>query len=298
MNDEVEKASKPIIIKRVKKNAHDFHGGSWKVAFADFATAMMAFFLLLWLTGGTTDEEKKAISGYFNDPSGFTSQTGVSPSVIGEGGANVGVINLGEVLPELEDKEPDLEKVIKKEMTEDEILKAAEKKEADKLLLLKADIEKMVETSDAFSQFKEQVIVDITPAGLRIQIVDKDKRPMFDSGSASPKYYSKAILRGLAGVLKQVPNKLSVTGHTDATPYIERQDYGNWELSADRANSARRELMLGGIDEAKIARVEGFSSSILFDASDPFNPINRRIAIIVLKRSEAEKIEKQVLGLE
>ncbi|MCW8999308.1 MAG: OmpA family protein [Kangiellaceae bacterium] len=163
---------------------------------------------------------------------------------------------------------------------------------------LKQELESLVENSAAFQQFKEQVMIDITPAGLRIQIVDKDKRPMFDSGSAEPKLYSKTILRRLARVLKQVPNKLSITGHTDATPYVEREDYGNWELSADRANSARRELMRGGIVEEKIARVEGFSSSILFDKDSPYNPVNRRIAIIVLKRSAAENIEKQVLGVE
>ena len=156
----------------------------------------------------------------------------------------------------------------------------------------------MVENNQAFNQLKDQVIIDITPAGLRIQIVDKDKRPMFDSGSAEPKHYSKTILRKLASVLKTVPNKLSITGHTDATPYLERDNYGNWELSADRANSARRELSLGGIKETQVARIEGFASSILFDKNKPHNPVNRRIAIIVLKRSVAEQIEKQVLGIE
>lgn len=289
MTDELEKA-RPIIIKRVKKKAHDFHGGSWKVAFADFATAMMAFFLLLWLMGNTTEEEQTAISGYFNDPSGFQDKTSSSPSVIGEGGANSSVIELKNVQPETLEVEKDL--------TEDELARKAEASEIAKLELLKQELESLVDNSDIFDQFKDQVIIDITPAGLRIQIVDKDKRPMFDSGSPELKYYSKPILHGLAGVLKQVPNKLSITGHTDATPYTERENYGNWELSSDRANSARRELQTGGINENKIARVEGFSSSILFDKQKPYNPINRRIAIIVLKRSAAEDIENQVRGIE
>ncbi|MCW8878453.1 MAG: flagellar motor protein MotB [Kangiellaceae bacterium] len=287
--EELDKA-KPIIIKRVKRKGHDFHGGSWKVAFADFATAMMAFFLLLWLIGNTSEDEKQAISGYFNDPSGVQDKTGSSPSIIGEGGANNAVIELKNIQPET--------KEVEKEIAEDDLAKLAEEQETAKLEALKQELESLVENSAAFQQFKEQVMIDITPAGLRIQIVDKDKRPMFDSGSAEPKLYSKTILRRLARVLKQVPNKLSITGHTDATPYVEREDYGNWELSADRANSARRELMRGGIVEEKIARVEGFSSSILFDKDSPYNPVNRRIAIIVLKRSAAENIEKQVLGVE
>lgn len=293
MSEELEKA-KPIIIKRVKKSAHDFHGGSWKVAFADFATAMMAFFLLLWLIGNTSDDQKEAISGYFNDPAGFQDKAAASPQVIGEGGANAAVIDLQAVKPEI--KEIETEEV-EREISEEELAKRAEENELAKLKILKAELEKMVDSTQ-FSRFKEQVMIDITPAGLRIQIVDKDRRPMFDSGSAEPKNYSKAILQGLAGVLKQVPNKLSITGHTDATPYVERENYGNWELSSDRANAARRELIYGGIVESKVARVEGFASSILFDSNNPYNPVNRRIAIIVLKRSAAENIEKQVLGIE
>lgn len=289
MDEELEKA-KPIIIKRVKKHGHDFHGGSWKVAFADFATAMMAFFLLLWLIGNTSEQQKEAISGYFNDPVGFQDKAAASPLVIGEGGANTAVINMQAVQPETQE--------VEKELSEEELAKQAEENELAKLEILKSQLEDLVENSRMFSRFKEQVMIDITPAGLRIQIVDKDKRPMFDSGSAEPKGYSKTILRGLASVLKLVPNKLSITGHTDATPYVERENYGNWELSADRANAARRELMFGGIIESKIARVEGFASSILFDNDNPYNPVNRRIAIIVLKRSVAEDIEKQVLGIE
>lgn len=289
MVDELEK-SKPIIIKRVKRNTHGHHGGSWKVAFADFATAMMAFFLLLWLMGNTNEEEKEAISGYFHDPSGFTEKAGAAPSQIGDKGQNASIIKFDNIQPET--------KEVKEELSEDQLAKLAEEKEIAKLELLKKELESLVENSKAFEQFKDQVMIDITPSGLRIQIVDKDKRPMFDSGSAEPKYYSKTILRGLANVLKLVPNKLSVTGHTDATPYVEREDYGNWELSADRANAARRELIRGGILEKKIARVEGFSSSILFDKNKPHNPVNRRIAIIVLKPSVADNIEKQVLGVE
>jgi chemotaxis protein MotB len=289
MNDKIE-APKPIIIKRIKKGGHDFHGGSWKVAFADFATAMMAFFLLLWLMGNTNEAEKQAISGYFNDPSGVADKSGATTSIIGEGGADSAVIQIE--VPEVKlSNEVDEDDV---KLNEQQILDLAEQREMQQLELLKSDLEKLVATSDAFTDFKEQVFIDITPTGLRIQIVDKDKRPMFDSASAELKFHSKEILRGLAEVLAQVPNKLSITGHTDATPFTEREDYGNWELSADRANAARRVLNSSGISEQKITRVEGFSSSILFDKKRPYAPINRRIAIIVLKQSAADEIEKQV----
>ncbi len=290
MNDEIE-APKPIIIKRVVKGGHDFHGGSWKVAFADFATAMMAFFLLLWLMGNTSEAEKQAISGYFNDPSGVVAKSGATISIIGEGGADRAVIQMEEPEVTLSDEYTD------HELSEQQVLDLAEQQELLKLEALKLDLEHLVATNDAFKDFKEQVFIDITPSGLRIQIVDKDKRPMFDSASAELKYYSKNILRGLAEVLTQVPNKLSITGHTDATPFTEREGYGNWELSADRANAARRVLNGSGINEKKIARIEGFSSSILFDKKQPYAPINRRIAIIVLKQSAVDEIEKQVLGV-
>lgn len=293
MNDEIE-APKPIIIKRIKKGGHDFHGGSWKVAFADFATAMMAFFLLLWLMGNTNEAEKKAISGYFNDPAGVADKSGATTSVIGEGGADSAVIQIEAPDVKLSDEaaEEDIE------LNQQQLLDLAEQQEMQQLELLKSDLEELVATSDAFKDYKDQVFIDITPSGLRIEIVDKDKRPMFDSASAELKIYSKKILRGLAEVLSQVPNKLSITGHTDATPFTEREDYGNWELSADRANAARRVLNTNGINEAKIARVEGFSSSILFDKKQPHAPINRRIAIIVLKQSAVDEIEKQVLGVD
>jgi len=294
MND-VKESARPIIIKRIKKKAHDFHGGSWKVAFADFATAMMAFFLLLWLMGNTSEAERDAISGYFNDPAGAANQAGATPSIIGEGGADAAVIELEAPKVVLNDTENSTEDNI--ELNEKEIASLAEQQELLELERLKDELQELVATSDVFKDFKEQVYIDITPSGLRIQIVDKDKRPMFDSASAELKYYSKTILKGLASVLRQVPNKLSITGHTDATPFTEIDGYGNWELSADRANAARRVLNANGVSESKIARVEGFSSSILFRKEQPYAPINRRIAIIVLKQSAAEEIEDQVLGV-
>lgn len=277
--DPAEVNTQPIIVKKVKKGRHDFHGGSWKVAFADFATAMMAFFLLLWLMGNTTKEEKQAISGYFNDPAGSTETPGAYNVPIGEGGADAAVINL------------EAPKVDEETMDEKTIDELAEENERKRLEQLQQQLEELVQTSEAFSAFKDQIMIDITPNGLRIQIVDRDKRPMFDSGSSELKVYSRRILYGLADVLKKVPNKLSITGHTDATPF-DLGNYGNWELSSDRANAARRALVRGGIPNEKVSRVEGFADSVLFDKSNPQSPINRRIAIIVLKQNISDAIEE------
>lgn len=276
--------ARPIIVKKVKKSRHDFHGGSWKVAFADFATAMMAFFLLLWLMGNTTKEQKQAISGYFNDPAGTSITPGSKSVPIGEGGANEAVIEM-------------LEPKVTPPADEAAIDELAEENERRRLEALQLQLEELVNTSEAFRQFKEQIFVDITPEGLRIQIVDKDQRPMFDSGSSELKVYSRRILYGLAEVLRQVPNLISITGHTDATPF-DLGNYGNWELSADRANAARRALIKGGIDAEKIARVEGFADSVLFNSEQPTAPINRRIAIIVLKQNIADAIRQSAAGIE
>ena len=169
MNDEIA-PPRPIIIKRVKKAGHDFHGGSWKVAFADFATAMMAFFLLLWLMGNTSEEEKQAISGYFNDPAGVANQAGATTSIIGEGGADAAVIQ--QQAPQIQ-TESENEQLAQK-LSDEQIATLAEQQELLKLAELKEELESLVSTNDAFRDFREQVFIDITPAGLRIQIVDKD----------------------------------------------------------------------------------------------------------------------------
>ena len=182
----------PIIIKKVNKGHGGHHGGAWKVAFADFTTAMMAFFLLLWLLGSTTKEQKAAISKYFQDPGG---------ALIGEGGANASLIDLGEPkLPTAQDTPevlaPGAQADTEQQGPADELAmqKALDEAEQAQLEALKNDLLEMVESNMAFSDFRDQVLIDITPEGLRIQIVDKDKRPMFDSGSAQMQYYSIAIL--------------------------------------------------------------------------------------------------------
>lgn len=158
---------------------------------------------------------------------------------------------------------------------------------------MKDRLEKAIETNPTLKQFRNQILIDITSEGLRIQIVDEKNRPMFDLGGAHMKNYTTQILHEIGKVLNEVPNRISLSGHTDATPYSSgEKSYSNWELSADRANSSRRELIAGGMEEGKILRVVGLSSAIMLDSKDPFNPINRRISLIVLNKETEDAISR------
>lgn len=268
----------PIIIKRKKKVVGGHHGGSWKVAFADFATAMMAFFLVLWLTATASPEQKRAVEGYFKDPVGFTE--GGSPNPVDlEGSASV-------IEESTQDQEASTIQI------EDEVVdELADTLEQRRMRQLFQEFQERIENSDTLQEFKDQLLLDITDEGLRIQIVDRSGRPMFDSGRDELKYYSQDILFELAKKLGSVDNKISITGHTDATPFSGRPGYTNWELSADRANTARRALVAGGVRLEQIARVVGLSDSVLFDKDNPTAPVNRRISIIVLNKKTADSIE-------
>ncbi|KAA1176298.1 flagellar motor protein MotB [Marinobacter salinexigens] len=273
----------PIIIKRKKVVAGGHHGGSWKVAFADFATAMMAFFLVLWLTATASPEQKRAVEGYFKDPVGFTE--GGSPNPVDlEGSASV----VKESAMDIERSQIQIE-----DQVVDELSETLEQRRMQELF---QELKERIEQNETLQEFKDQLLIDITDEGLRIQIVDRSGRPMFDSGRAELKYYSQNILFELAKTLGSVDNKLSITGHTDATPFNGRPGYTNWELSADRANTARRALVAGGVRGAQIARVVGLSDSVLFDKDNPTAPVNRRISIIVLNKKAAQGIQSSAGG--
>jgi chemotaxis protein MotB len=294
----------PIIIKRVKRAAAGHHGGAWKVAYADFVTAMMAFFLVMWLVTATTREQRAAIFDYFKNPSMEPGKSPKpAPGMAGPGGASTSPINLrgGLDAPRTQQLQtPGIGAPIAPVQTqspkagdaEDESLDkaraavaAAEKKKLESLM---DDLRKAIDSSQALQPFKDQLLLDITPEGLRIQIVDKQNRPMFDIGSARLKPYTVAILAELPHYLNTVPNHMSVTGHTDAAPYIDTSGRTNWDLSAERANAARRALEAAGLATNKTARVVGLSSSVLFDKQNPRDPINRRISIIVMTRQAEE----------
>jgi chemotaxis protein MotB len=280
---------RPIVIKRIKKVAAGAHGGAWKIAYADFVTAMMAFFLLMWLLGSTAKGDLQGISEYFKTPlkvalMGGTG-TGDSSSIIKGGGQDL-TRSTGQVK---EGEQPSEKKIINIKATQEEFLRLERKKELEKLKELKANLEKMIEADAKLNKFKDQILLDLTSEGLRVQIVDEKNRPMFKSGSADLEPYTKDILRSIGNVLNEMPNKVSLSGHTDAQPYVTQGGrYSNWELSADRGNASRRELIKGGLAEEKIVRVVGLSSAVLFDKSQPLNPINRRISIIVMNKKAEE----------
>ncbi len=275
--------TQPIIVKRVKKVAGGHHGGAWKIAFADFATAMMAFFLVMWLMSSATPEQKKLISGYFQDPIGFTESA--SPHVIDLGGTPTPspdrTLNQVEQEPAPKDAQFDSEQA--------ETL--AEQLERERLDLVLQELQNKVDENPELQKFKDQILFEITQDGLRIQIMDAENRPMFALGSAQLQPYFEDILLALVDTIAAVPNKISISGHTDAKPFSGRGDFGNWELSASRANAARRTLVYGGYPEEQIARVVGYASSALFDRKDPFNPVNRRIDILVLTKKAQRSIE-------
>ena len=284
------KKLQPIIIKRIKKGGHAVHGGAWKIAYADFVTAMMAFFLLMWLLSSTDVGTLDGISSYFKTPLKVAlsggDRSGDSVNPIKGGGKDV-VERDGQVKGGDSKKQKEAKKL---EAQKDELKRA----EAVELKNLKEKIEEAIETNPSLKQYKEQLMVDITTEGLRIQIVDEQNRPMFSVGRAELQSYTRTILREIGKTLNGVTNRVSLSGHTDARLYpTGDKGYSNWELSADRANASRRELIAGGMDESKILRVVGLSSAVMLDADNPLNPINRRISVIVMNKESEENVTKE-----
>ena len=227
----------PVIIKKIiKKGGHAHHGGAWKLAYADFVTAMMAFFLLMWLLGSTDEKTRKGISEYFQDP--------YKASLIDKGQ----IATLDEIAPT-------------------EIDQQADKNDLMQLEMLKEKIQDMIDANSKLAEVKDQIKLETTQEGLRIQIIDNKNMPMFKLASSETEPQIRLILRALAPVINKSPNKITINGHTDARPFpANRKGYSNWELSSDRANAARYESNHGGFAEEKILRVTGLSDSI------PYNP--------------------------
>ncbi len=286
-----EERARPIIVKKIKKVSGGHHGGAWKIAYADFVTAMMAFFLLMWLLGSTSKAQREGISDYFKTPLMVAIKNtggpavGASDSIMKDTGGKDITKKQGQVKPD------DGSKGKEKSVNVEDAKQALEKAEAAKLEELKSKIEKAIEDSPALSKFKNQLLLDITSEGLRVQIVDEQNRAMFASSKADMQPYAQQILHEIGKMLNGVPNKISLSGHTDAVAYPGGdKGYSNWELSADRANASRRELIAGGMDESKLLRVVGLASASLFDKENPLDPSNRRISIIVMNKQAEENV--------
>ncbi|CAN7577972.1 flagellar motor protein MotB [Variovorax paradoxus] len=268
-----------VVVRRVAAHGGGGHGGGWKIAYADFMTAMMAFFLVMWLLSNTSPKQREGIAEHFRMPlkvalsGGEKSSTSIS--VVPGGGMDPSTRVDGEV--QRADAEDDAD--------------------ADRLASMKERLDKLIENSPVFRQFRSQILIDITTEGLRLQIVDNENRPMFDLASAQVVPHMRAILRELGPTLNELPNKITLSGHTDAFVYSNGdRSYGNWELSADRANASRRELVMGGMAENKVLRVVGLADSMHLDRSNPRNPINRRISIILLNHRTQQQIENENSG--
>lgn len=280
-----EKKLQPIIIKRVKKGDHGHHGGAWKIAYADFMTAMMAFFLLMWLLGSTSKGDLQGIAAYFNSPLKVAMNggdgSGNSSSIIPGGGTDLARIH-GQVKRSEADSN---------DQSRQSLRHVRAQQDAQRIKALRAKIDAMISSNATLNEYKSQIRMDVTPDGLQIQIVDEQNRPMFDIGSAIVKPYMRDILREVGSALGGVENRISLAGHTDAAPYgTGEKGYSNWELSTDRANASRRELVVAGMPNDKLARVVGLAASDLLHPDDPRAPQNRRITITVLTHEAEERL--------
>lgn len=271
-----------IVIRRKKILVHKPHSGAWKIAYADYMTAMMAFFLVMWLLSLIPRENLPGIAEYFRMPL-MTAITGGkqidnSPTVIPGGSPSV-----------IPNKSPVPHR---KSMSSEDI--EGDRRDIQSLEDLKADLEALIETNPILRQFRPQLLLDMTPDGLRIQIVDEQNRPMFATGRAQVQPYMRDILRELGPMLNKLPNAITISGHTDALQYASgEREYSNWELSADRSNAARKELIAGGMIEQKVKRVLGLSSSVSLIKDNPNAAVNRRISLLVLNRRAERRIDEQ-----
>jgi chemotaxis protein MotB len=287
-----------IVIKKIKKGGHGHHGGAWKVAFADFVTAMMAFFLLMWLLESASEEQKRGIAGYFQNPMGASTGMGASNALIDTGGGLDAMkvlqgVPTGSPGDGQDRSSPNFDPMSALEVSPEELLARVQAAERRSLEQLKLQFEAAIEENPDLADFRDQLRVDVTGEGLRIQIIDEQTRSMFEPGSARLEEYTRAILHEIARVVNTLPNRLSISGHTDRTALARTDGYSNWELSAERANAARRELLRAGIPEEKIARVVGMGSSVLYDRRHPTSPVNRRITIVLLNKATDEAISSE-----
>lgn len=315
----------PVIIKKVKKGGHGaHHGGAWKVAYADFVTAMMAFFLLLWLLNVTTDVQKRGIADYFDPSLASHSNSGaggvLGGTAIGQPGAakqsmasvsfedspspprssssqddsdDGGDNDVSGGMGGDQDGSNNDQRQPPAKLTAEQLQKEIADREQKRFEAAKEALEQAVKEVPELQSLAKNLLIDETPEGLRIQLVDQDKQPMFPLGSAELADPAKKLLGLITQVVARMPNKISITGHTDATQYAFSAKYTNWELSADRANASRREFMADGLPAERIERVVGVADQDPLDKDNPADPQNRRISIVLLRDPREQQGQAQ-----
>ena len=265
MSEEEFKSEKPIVVIKKKSNHGGHHGGAWKVAYADFVTAMMAFFLVMWLVS-QSEEVKQSVEGYFQNPVGFLKSQGK------------GVLE-GETSP-IESKPGK------------SVLSNKLQRERDLLLSAGANIEVAINNIPELTGLKDNIDIEITPEGLRIQLIESGKGDgsvFFDLGSARLKDHTSLLLTAIASELGKLPNQIVIEGHTDSKPFSGTYGYSNWELSADRANSARKLMASAGLRAEQVVEIRGNADRLPRYPDNPEDPRNRRVVIIVLNEEAAKE---------
>ncbi|MEM9122085.1 MAG: flagellar motor protein MotB [Pseudomonadota bacterium] len=289
----------PIIIKKIKKGGHGHHGGAWKVAYADFVTAMMAFFLLMWLINTTSPEQKRGIADYFAPASVSKTTSGAGGLLGGLSFSDDGARANGSQSPSMEASKPKTPKKQRDtESNADDNGEQAGADEANELIkkaILEAEnsafeaaeqsIRQALQDLPELTELSKHILIEVTPEGMRIQLVDQEGRPMFAPGAAEPLDRVKVLLRVVADSIDRLPNRITVSGHTDAAPMFRKSGYSNWNLSAERANEARKVLAAAGLDPDRFFAVTGKAGSEPLFPDDPFMAANRRISILLLREA-------------
>lgn len=273
----------PIIIKKINAGHHGHHGGAWKVAYADFVTAMMAFFLLMWLLNATPSDKLRGIAQYFEPTVGIGGQKGIgfqggkSRSKDGAStydkkqGVKYGVLRKGDLISQPQKgTEVSIEEV-----------------ENEQFAMVEGELKKVIMSDGTLAQFQDSILFDVTPEGLQIKITDQDKYPLFKAGSSELSTFTKNIIRKIVGLIKYSPNFLSISGHTDSNIKTLNDKYSNWELSSDRAHSARRFMVQQGVSNEQFAKIVGKADTEPLDKNNTSSPRNRRITITLLRNSIA-----------
>jgi chemotaxis protein MotB len=292
----VANAEAIIIIKKIKKVVPAHHGGAWKVAYADFVTAMMAFFLLLWLLNATTNEQKRGISDYFA-PVAVSASTGGAGGLLGgrsisSPGASISRTSVPSVSLKIEPStdasvgdaeeeggaDTEAEKALKEQQEREAKL---EKKQFDKV---EQQIRETIQQTPDLKKLEKHLLIDHTPEGMRIQVIDQEGRPMFASGGATPLARTKRLLSMIASAINPLPNKIRISGHTDSEPFKRKDGYGNWELSSDRAQATRRTLVNSALAPERIESVAGRAAQDPLLPENTTSQRNRRVNILLLKK--------------